>query len=358
MRARVVLSSVAALTVLGLSGAVSSAQAGYSFTTINSTGGDGDFTQLLGINNAGTIAGYFGDGTVVPNNGFTIAPPYGAGDFTAENYPGAAQTQVVGINNTGVNVGFYIDSAGNNLGFADIAGVFASVVNPNATPPSPAGTSFTQLTGVNNNDIASGFYTNGSTGATDAFLVNLGTGGFTPVTLPASWDAVATTATGVNNSNVISGFYTNGATDTVNGFLEAGDFFLSLSDPNAVGTTMAFGLNNKNEVVGSYVNGAGNTEGFVYNWVTNTWTTINDPNADGTTSFGVEGTTVNGINDKGQLVGFYANTLATPDAVNGFLANPVPELSTWAMMIAGFAGLGFFGYQSSKRRNGLGAATA
>jgi hypothetical protein len=61
MRAHIVLSSVAALAV-GCCGAVSSAQAGYSFTTINSTGGDGDFTQLLGINNAGTIAGYFGDG--------------------------------------------------------------------------------------------------------------------------------------------------------------------------------------------------------------------------------------------------------------------------------------------------------
>jgi hypothetical protein len=34
--------------------------------------GDNTFTQLLGIKNGGTIAGYFGDGTVVPNNGFTL----------------------------------------------------------------------------------------------------------------------------------------------------------------------------------------------------------------------------------------------------------------------------------------------
>jgi len=37
--------------------------------------GDPAFDQLLGINNAGTIAGYFGDGTIVPNNGFTTVPP-------------------------------------------------------------------------------------------------------------------------------------------------------------------------------------------------------------------------------------------------------------------------------------------
>ncbi|MGI8989819.1 MAG: hypothetical protein ACR2I2_09575 [Bryobacteraceae bacterium] len=38
------------------------AQAGYLFTDITSPS-DPTFTQLLGINNAGTIAGYFGSGT-------------------------------------------------------------------------------------------------------------------------------------------------------------------------------------------------------------------------------------------------------------------------------------------------------
>jgi hypothetical protein len=40
----------------------------FLFQTVISPG-DPAFTQLLGINNGGTIAGYFGDGTVVPNNG-------------------------------------------------------------------------------------------------------------------------------------------------------------------------------------------------------------------------------------------------------------------------------------------------
>jgi hypothetical protein len=117
VRSPAVIASVASLTILAFSGAISTTEAaGYSFVTINSTGGDGDFTQLLGINNAGTIAGYFGDGTVVPNNGFTVKLPYGSADFSPENVPGAVQTQVVGINNIGTTVGFAIDSAGDNIG--------------------------------------------------------------------------------------------------------------------------------------------------------------------------------------------------------------------------------------------------
>jgi hypothetical protein len=343
MRAHVVLVSAAAFTAFGFSAAMATVPAGgYTFETINSTGGDGDFTQLLGINNAGTIAGYFGDGTIVPNNGFTIAPPYGAANFTAENFPSAVQTQVVGINNTGTTVGFYVDALGNNVGFSDIGGVFTSVMSPNAASLT-TGTSFTQLLGVNNANVAAGFDVNGTTGATEGFIVNLGTLAFTTITAPG---ATGTTATGINNSDVISGFYTlaNGNTD---GFLDSGGTFIPLSF--GAGTdTMALGLNNKDQVVGSYVDAEGNTDGFVYNWLTGVLTTVDNPNADGTTAFGVEGTIVNGINDKGQLVGFYANT--DQPAVNGFLANPVPEPSTWAMMLVGFAGLGFFGYRASRQR--------
>jgi len=346
MRIHIAFASAAALTALGFSAGMSPATAGYSFTTINSTGGDGDFTQLLGINSAGTIAGYFGDGTVVPNNGFTIAPPYGPGNFTAENFPGAAQTQVVGLNNGGWTVGFYVDAGGDNIGFAKMgASAPVSVVDPNTGTTAPT---FNQLLGVNDNGVAAGVYVDGS-GVAQGYIVNLTTDTFATITLPSSFNSVSTTATGINNSGVISGFFTDSATDSVDGFLDKGGAFSILSF-GADTNTMAFGLNNENQVVGSYVDSMGDTHGFVFNWVTASLTTINDPNADGTTSFGVEGTIVNGINDAGQLVGFYANTSVAPDAVNGFLANPVPEPSTWAMMMAGFAGLGLFGYRANRRR--------
>jgi hypothetical protein len=350
MRNHVVFASAAAFTALGLSAPMSAAMAGYSFVTINSTGGDADFTQLLGINNAGTIAGYFGDGTIIPNNGLTVVPPYGSANFTAENFPLAVQTQVVGINNTGTTVGFYIDTAGNNVGFEDIGNAFTSVMSPNAAPLS-TGTSFTQLLGVNDANLAAGVDVNGTTNATEGFIVNLSTLAFTTITAPGS---TATTATGINNSDVISGFDTL-ANGDIDGFLDSGGTFTTLSF-GAGTNTMALGLNNNDQVVGSYVDAEGNTDGFVYNWVTKVLTTVDNPNADGTTAFGVEGTIVNGINDEGQLVGFYANT--DQAAVNGFLANPVPEPSTWAMMLLGFAGLGFFGYRASRRRAQSCAATA
>jgi uncharacterized membrane protein len=51
------------------------------------------------------------------------------------------------------------------------------------------------------------------------------------------------------------------------------------------------------------------------------------------------GTTVSvaeGINDAGQVVGY------------SFIAPPIPEPSTWAMLLLGFAGLGFLGSRSAR----------
>ncbi len=81
----------------------------YNFQVANFAGDT--FTQLLGINNGGTIAGYHGAGTTPqnPNKGFTLTLP---ASFISENFPGSVQTQVVGINNQGATGGFFVDGAG------------------------------------------------------------------------------------------------------------------------------------------------------------------------------------------------------------------------------------------------------
>ena len=56
------------------------------------------------------------------------------------------------------------------------------------------------------------------------------------------------------------------------------------------------------------------------------------------------------INNRGQIVGYGLNPFGQETA---FLLTPVPEPSTWALMLFGFAGLGYAGY----RRAGA-AATA
>jgi len=84
----------------------------YSFQTVISPVKDPNFTQLLGINNASTVAGHSGDGIDLPNEGVTQVLLNTLG---SKNFPRATQTQVVGLNNVltaGVfeTVGFYIDS--------------------------------------------------------------------------------------------------------------------------------------------------------------------------------------------------------------------------------------------------------
>ena len=120
--------------LLGLVSAAAMLAGTYTFQDVNYPGDT--FTQLLGINNSGTFAGYHNSTTF---SGFTGTPP---ANFTSENFPGAAQTQVVGINSAGNTDGFYIDGAGNNHGFTDVGGTFTTVDAPS--------TAFNQLLGINN----------------------------------------------------------------------------------------------------------------------------------------------------------------------------------------------------------------
>jgi hypothetical protein len=50
-----------------------------------------------------------------------------------------------------------------------------------------------------------------------------------------------------------------------------------------------------------------------------------------------------------------AGGLSPEDLALGGTVTTVPEPSTWVMMLAGFAGLGYLGYKAS-RRTGLAAA--
>ena len=61
----------------------------YTFTTVDDPA-DLTFNQLLGINDFGVIAGYFGSGSPAathPNKGYRVAP-YSGTTFINENFPG------------------------------------------------------------------------------------------------------------------------------------------------------------------------------------------------------------------------------------------------------------------------------
>jgi hypothetical protein len=264
------------------------------------------FNQLLGINDQGQIAGYFGIGTsatVHPNRGYVINPPYQQSNFVNENFPGAAQTQVIGINNSGTTVGFYADAAGDNFGFVLKNGIWTAVIDPGTG----AGT-VNQLLGLNNYGVAVGFYTDGA-GHNHGYEFNFHNDTFSPVNVAG---ATNVTATGINAAGDVTGFYNGPHSGGTRSFVRIGTKVITFGAPNS-GNTTAFGINNNNEIVGSYVIGTGaaaKTHGFVRS--AGSFQTVDDPNGIGTTI-------INGVNDKGDLVGFYTDTLGNTD---GFLAQP------------------------------------
>jgi probable HAF family extracellular repeat protein len=278
-----------------------------SFKTINDNR-DPTFNQLLGINNEGEIAGYFGNGTTNPNKGYTVNSPYGQGNYTNENFPGSTQTQVTGINNNdGHTAGFWVDGAGNNFGFVDIGGQFIDVVDPHAKGAAAGGATFEQLLGLNDNHTAVGFY-NDANGNAHGFTYDIKSGSFDAVNVSGF---ASVTAAAINNEGHIAGFVSNGGNDE--GFLKEGNKVELLKGPAGAVSVMALGVNNEDQVVGSYTDASGATHGFLYDESNKSYTTINDPNTakSGPTSM----TVVNGINDKGQLVGFYLDAAGNNDGM-------------------------------------------
>ena len=315
------LAATATATVTATPIATPTPIAGYRFTTLDNAK-DVTFNQLLGINNGGVIAGYFGSGAAGhPNKGYKLFPPYGQGNYASENFPGSVQTQVTGLNDNGDTVGFWssmntASMVNSNFGFYDLKGhKFHSVQFPtgdNASPP------VNQLLGINDHDVAVGFYTNGQ-GSNRGYTFNIATKQFTRVLVPGYPTGTAgpsLTAAAINNHGDIAGFYTdkNGTTDA---FLEdKHGHFRTLYFPGA-SATQAFGVNDHDEVVGAYTDGTGSsatTHGF-------TWTpgggfvSVDDPQGQGAT-------TINGVNDGGDLVGFYVDATGNTD---GFLATPAHE---------------------------------
>jgi len=269
----------------------------YSFTTIQSPGDPGSpFTQLLGINNNLVIAGYH---NFFNNQGFTLNLPR---QFTTENYPNSMMTQVIGINNSNTTSGFYVDQNGVTHGFYHTSnGTFTNVDYPD--------TAFNQLLSQNDLQQAAGYYSLSPDNTTPDFpYVYDEVGGvFEVIYIPGAVGGAQ--ATGINNSQQKCGFFID--SNMVNhGWLLNGGVFVQLDAPGST-FTQALGLNNTGSVVGDYMDGAGLTHGFVYTISNGQFVTIDNPNGVGTTI-------VNGINDAGDLVGFYG----TAPINSGFLARP------------------------------------
>jgi PEP-CTERM motif len=200
------------------------------------------------------------------------------------------------------------------------------------------------LLGINHNgNTAAGYWTTDAAGATGQIagtVTPMFSGAiFTNINhlLPANTNSQAT---GVNDLGIVSGFYQEGpnTSPVFTGFFDISGRITSFMVPGSV-STQALGINDQNEVVGDYTVANGNMFGFIDKGG-GVFVTL--------APFGSTAVTANGINDSGNVVGFYVNAAG---ATIGFESTKfgstqtIPEPSTWAMMLLGFAGLGFLAYR-------------
>ncbi len=332
MRKEMTIVAVAALG--GLLAASSTSQAktvGYTFTEINVPGSQPGSTGQngLGMNNLGQVAGTYNDSSGAHNflytNGKYVALP-GA--------PGAFETHIVGINDRGQMLGIAYYSNGSD-NFIDTHGKFT--VLPNTISP------------ISINDRAEvlgfGAFPSGAYG----YGVLEPKGVFTPIDLSG---APGASVSGFNNLDQFTGTVCDSA--GCHAFIDTKGVFTKFDIPNA-GFFAVSGINDWGQVVGAYQTSDLHVYGFLY--TKGHVTTIQDLNA----SPGMGDTWPTAINDEGEIAGSYYDAegayhsfLGTPSlglfasAAAARLADPVPEASTWAMMLVGLAGLGFV---SLGRRN-------
>ncbi len=292
---------------LGRMGAMSRLSAGWTFNTLNNSN-DPTFNQLLGINNRGQIGGYFGSGAAGhPNKGYVLnLAPVGS-TFQNLNFPFIKQTQVIGINDVGVTVGFWStqnkrNMSDNNFGFYTLNGQFHNVVFPTRNMSKPP---VTQLLGVNDHDIAVGFF-NGAKGQSHAFEFSIRGHWFRRLHIPG---AMSSTASGINNRGEIVGFFTTKRGATKGFLITRRGTIVEFSIPGA-SATMAFGVNDFGAVAGTFMRGNGNNaKSFGFVWRPGHGVqVVNDPQGSGAT-------TLNGINDAGDLVGFYTDARGNTDGL-------------------------------------------
>jgi hypothetical protein len=252
----------------------------YNFATINYP--SSTYTELNAINDSTYIAGYHGFN---PQFGFTLisslaCPP--TCRFKPENYPGSISTEVFGINNDNnpnfETAGVWLDKTGIYHGFMHNAEAWTDVDYP--------GTTNNYLYGLNDNDVASGFY-EGADGKNHAYIYSQPGNQFIPLSIPGDDSAWAAD---INDYNVIVGTYFD-SSNTAHGFEISGLTFTALNFPSAT-ATYATGINNAGAIVGFFYNG--DWHGFLY--YGGSWQQLDDPDAVGETY-------VYGINDSFDIVG-------------------------------------------------------
>ena len=215
------------------------------------------------INNSGQAAGAYGfvwmeDGMMMSTfQGFV----YDNGAFhDFEDFPAEWNIAIgdFGINDSGHVVGSYIDTdSGKRSCFLKTGDVYTTIDYPGAAA--------TYCTGINNNGLIVGYFTD-TAGKMSGFLYDESKSGneFAAISHPAATETgwVGTIVWGINDSGMMAGYY---MTDDgiFFGFLHDGDDFVqTIAHPGTSSSTMVFDINNNGQIVGSFMDGD-NQYGFL-----------------------------------------------------------------------------------------------
>ena len=198
----------------------STAPAGWTYTTISGA------TWARGINDAGQIVGYIGNGGQ-GSQGFI----YSNGSLQTLSVSSSIGTVANGVNNNGVVVGYYYDSSNVQHGFMYSGGLYLAVNRP--------GASATALNGINKAGQIVGQSSIGS------FLYSGGS--YSSISDPLA-GSQGTFAEGINDQGQIVGYYYD-SSNVEHGFIDSGGTYTTVDRPGASGTAL-YGINNAGVIVG------------------------------------------------------------------------------------------------------------
>jgi hypothetical protein len=277
----------------------------YHFQTVDDP--SSSTNAVTGINQLRKIVGVYGAGSAsnIPES-YTAVPPYT--QFRAISYPGQG-TYATSLTSNKIIAGYVIQptSLSGTWSFVRIKGLYTLLEDSNEGAGSNA---VTEILGINDSELAVGFYTNNS-GTKIPFELDVPTQSYTDLSPPGAMDAEAT---GINGKGNISGWETT-SKGTVAFYLQAGTYYPT-SHPGTK-DTYALSLNWQDQLCGYYLDASRKAHGFVLTGPTRGgrqqfWQTIDEPNE-------ASGTWVTSINNYDDITGYYVDANGVQ---HGFVATP------------------------------------